>query len=239
MKRWILAAAGVAFALGMQGRAEYPTLKARPKPLDGIPGYPYQPSSTAPKGTATGTGQSRIGLGNPGEAPTVIESPGIGTTTTRETTTCTVSATCRKTVRTETRDRVTTTGPASAVMPVPTEAATFALKERSLRVDHCSVSGVSVTLYPDGKYTVSFKAEMGAALALKRNLFLLTVRGYANDPLGETKGSATKAAVIQIPMEPFWVNRSEPYTGFIEGSSDAVKRNYKWIDRVDMDFTYR
>ncbi len=250
MKRWILAAGGVAIALGMEGRAEYPTLKARPKPLDGIPAYPYQSSGSPPRTTVTGTGQPRLGVGTPGEVPTtVLDAPaGIATSTTRDTTTCTMTATRHKTVRTESRERVTTTGPAPVTEAVPGEAATFTLREQVLRVDHCSVSGVSVVLYPDGKYAVRFRADQTLAPRadtvqspnpFKRNLFVLTVRGYANDPLGETRIAATKAAVLQIPIEPFWVNRNEPYAGFVEGSSDAVKRNYRWIDRVDMDFTYR
>ena len=252
MKRWILAAGGLAIALGLgtDGRADYPVLKARPKPLDAIPAYPYQSSGMPTRATATGTGQPRIGLGIPGDpATTAPDAPaGVQTTTVRDTTTCTITASRHKSSKVETRERTTTTGPGAAVETVPGEAATFTLREQVLRVDHCSVSGVSVVLYPDGRYAVRFRADQTLAQRtdtvqspnpFKRNLFVLTVRGYANDPLGETGISATKAAVLQIPIEPFWVNRNESYPGFVEGRSDAVKRNYRWVDRVDMDFTYR
>ena len=248
MKRWILAVGGLALALST-GQAEYPTLKVRPKPLQGVPAYPYQPSGTPPRASVTGTGQSRINVGDPGAPPpTVLDSLTGSTTTTKETTICRTVTSHRKTERTLTQERVTTTGPGQQAVAVPGEAATFAMKDQTLRADHCSVSGISVTLYPDGQYAIRFRADQSVATRndtvqspnpFRRNLFVLTVRGYAADPLGETRIAATKAAVLQIPVEPFWVNRGEPYQGFVEGSSDAVKRNYKWIDRVDVDFTYR
>ena len=106
------------------------------------------------------------------------------------------------------------------------------------------MSGVSLAVSPDGHYAVRYRAELltdrgAATVGPRRQLFLITVRGYATDPLGETFTAATKAAVMQIAVDPVWVNRGEPYSGFVEGTSEAVRRNYKWIDRVDVDFTYR
>ena len=248
MKRRIFALGVAAFAVGTEGRAEYPTLKARPRPLEGIPAYPYQPTAPQPRALVTGTRQSRIAVGNEAAPAAVPDSPGGTTTTTRDTTTCRTVTTRRKTERTVQQDRVMTTGPARSTEPAPSEAATFTVRDQELRVDHCSVSGISVVLYPDGQYAVRFRADQNAATRadsvqlanpFRRNLFLLTVRGYAADPLGETRIAATKAAVLQIPIEPFWVNRGEPYSGFVEGTSEAVKRNYRWVDRVDVDFSYR
>jgi len=243
MRNWILAAAGAALAVA-GGRAEYPTLKARPKPLPGIPNYPYQPANPPARATVTGTGQSRLTLGSDDglTAPLPVGGPS-STTTTRDTTTCRTASLFRRVERTDTRERVTTTGAAVIARPVPSELATFTLREQALTVDHCRVSGVSVALSPDGGYVIRYRAELhadrAAGLGPRRQLFILTVRGYATDPLGETLTTGTKAAVLQIPVEPVWVNRGEPYSGFVEGTSEAVRRNYKWIDRVDVDFTYR
>lgn len=243
MRNWILAAATTAVAVA-GGRAEYPTLKARPKPVAGIPNYPYQPANQPARATVTGTGQTRITLGS----ETVGLPPGgtgteSVTTTTRDTTTCRNASLFRRVERTDTRERVTTTAVAAAPRSVPTELATFTLRGQELAVDHCRVSGVSVALSPDGGYVVRYRAEMLAdrptGLGPRRQLFLLTIRGYAADPLGETRTAGMKAAVLQLPVEPVWVNRGEPYSGFVAGTSEAVRRNYKWIDRVDVDFTYR
>ncbi len=243
MTRWILAAGAVVVAVGMDGRAEYPTLKARPKPLAGIPNYPYEPVNPPAKPTVTGTGQSRLTLGGDGELLSPATVLGGPVTTTRETQTCRTVSMLRRTERTETRERVTTTGATGFPAAVPAELATFTLKDRALTADHCRVSGVSVALSPDGHYAIRYRAELlpdrAAGVGPRRQLFLLTVRGYATDPLGETLTAATKAAVMQIAVEPVWVNKGEPYSGFVEGTSEAVRRNYKWIDRVDVDFTYR
>jgi len=251
MKRGILAMGALAFALGSSGsRAEYPTLRARPKPLTGIPAYPYEPAAPQPRATVTGAGQSRITLGTESvpTTGTTATPGGVTTTTTRETVTASGVSTRFKTTRTDVNDRVTTTTTGLPPQVLPDSVATFALKDQVLRVDHCSVSGVSVALYPDGKYVVRFRADQSGitsqnttqlATPFRRNLFILTVRGIGADPVGETLTATTKTGLLQLPIEPFWVNRNEPYMGFVEGSSDAVKRNYRWIDRVEVDFTYR
>jgi hypothetical protein len=267
MSRWsVLAAAVVAVGVGVgDGRAEWPTMRARPKPLPGIPTYPYQTTSplTAPKPLATGTSLPRLTVGtdpDPLRAPTPAE---LGTTTTvRETTTTrAVAGRCRG-ERVERTERVTTTTTGVAGSgPVDTTVATFSLLDQVIRVDHCTLSKVSVALYPDGKFVVAFRADQNPQPAdplartltargtgidtgldpvqFRRNKFFVTVRGYAADPLGERGIGATKTAVLELPVEPFWVNRGEPYTGLVEGTSEAVRRNYKLVERVDVDFTYR
>lgn len=241
----LLAAVALLVALAPTGRAEYPTLKARPTPLAGVPNYPYQPANPPPRPTVTGTGQSRITLGEPGavHTPGISGASGTGVSTTRETQTCRTVSTLFRTVRTETRERTTTTGTDRLPDSVPSEVATFTLRESALTADGCRVSGVSVVLSPDGRYAVRYRADFlptsAAGVGAKRQLFLLTVRGYAADPLGETAGTAMRAAVVQLPVESVWVNRGEPYQGFAEGTSEAVRRHYNWIDRVDVDFTYR
>lgn len=240
MTRWILVVGAIA-AVGLNGRAEYPTLKARPKPLVGIPNYPYEPANPPPRATVTGTGQSRLTLGGDTDPvpPSLVGGP---VTTTRETQTCRTVTIGRRTERTETRERVTTTGVAGAAAPVPSEIATFTLRDQALISDDCRVSGVSVSMAPDGRYTVRYRAEVLAdrgAVGTRRRLVILTVRGLATDPLGEARTAATKAAVVQLALEPAWVNKGEPYSGFVEGTSEAVRRNYKWIDRVDVDLTSR
>ena len=150
MKRWMFAVAALTAAAGLEGRAEYPTLKVRPKPLGGIPAYPYEPSAPPARPSVTGTGQSRIGVGIEGSPSTLFAPPPGTTTTTRESSGCRTVTTRRKTERTVQEERVTTTGPYAVVESVPGEAATFAMKDQELRVHHCSVSGISIVLYPDG-----------------------------------------------------------------------------------------
>lgn len=263
MSRWsVLAAAVVVVGVG-EGRAEWPTMRAKPKPLPGIPVYPYQTTSpmAAPKPLATGTSLPRLTVGTD---PDPLRAPPVGlstTTTTRETiTTRTAAGRCRG-ERVEKTERVTTTTTGVAGGgPVDTTVATFSLLDQVIRVDHCTLSKVSVALYPDGKFVVAFRADqnpqpadpLAASLRssvgvdtgldqvqFRRNKFFVTVRGYAADPLGERGIGATKAAVLELPVEPFWVNRGEPYSATVEGMSEAVRRSYTVVERVDVDFTYR
>ncbi len=266
MTRWsVLAAAVVAVGVGVgDGRAEWPTMRAKPKPLPGIPAYPYQTTSpmTQPKPLATGTSLPRLTVGGDSDPLRALSLEPGSTTTVRETTTRTTTAGRCRGERVEKTERVTTTTTGIAGSgPVDTTVATFSLLDQVIRVDHCTLSKVSVALYPDGKYVIAFRADQNPQPAdplartltargtgidtgldpvqFRRNKFFVTVRGYAADPLGERGIGATKAAVLELPVEPFWVNRGEPYPATVEGTSEAVRRNFKVVERVDVDFTYR
>ena len=76
---------------------------------------------------------------------------------------------------------------------------------------------------------------------LKRNQFVVRVRGYANYPNGAATRVAgpTPPAVVELDLEPFWVQKGEPYSGFFTGRAEAVRRYFTAIDRVEVEFTYR
>ena len=260
MNWWRVLTVGGVMVVSGGASAEWPTLRAKPQPLPGLPNYPYQPTSTTtqPKPTATATGLPRLTIGTEGDPLALPAGPLPTTTTTRESTTTRTTAGRRCADQTTTTTRETFTTP---TLPTPTSAATFNLLDQVIRVDHCTVSKVSVVLYPDGKYVIAFRADQNPPAAdpltptlkargtgidtgldsvqFRRNKFTLTVRGYAADPLGERGTRGTKAAVLDLPVEPFWVNRGEAYHGLVEGTSEAVRRSYKLVERVDVDFTYR
>lgn len=270
---WKLLTVGGLVAVGGTAFAEWPKMKAKPQPLPGLPAYPYQPTPSAtqlqPKPTLTGTSLPRLNVGTDADPLRAVPPTTLGTTTTTtttETTNRTVSnrgkaGRCEHTERVTTT--TTTTTPGGTAVVLPSTAATFQLKDQVIRVDHCTLSEVSVTLYPDGKYVVGFRADQNplasdprtpalttAARGLtadtgiepgqfRRNKFYVTVRGYAADPLGEGRAGGSKAAVLDLPLDPFWVNRGESYRGLVDGTSEAVRRNYTLVDRVEVDFTYR
>ena len=49
----------------------------------------------------------------------------------------------------------------------------------------------------------------------------------------------SRRVVAEMYEDPFWVERGEPYRGLAEGTSEAVRRNFKLVDKVEVDFTYR
>lgn len=263
MKRWYLCSIAALAVSAETGEAEFPTLRARPKTLPGLPPYPYAPTSGQPKPTVTGTSFPRLDLGDGTEMKLELATDAATVTANERTLTRKVSTLFK--VKTATRtDRTSVATPTVIARPseiVTNSAASFQLFDQVLKVDHCSVSGVSVTFYPEGRFAIRFRADQNPLpsdpltptlraatnaattnldpVQFKRNKFSITVRGYAADPLGEGKVGATKAVLVELPVEPFWVERGKPLNGFVEGTSESVRRNYKLIDRVDLDFTYR
>jgi hypothetical protein len=49
----------------------------------------------------------------------------------------------------------------------------------------------------------------------------------------------TTPALVEFPIEPFWVQKGEPYSGFVTGRSDAVRKYFHAVDRIEVEFTYR
>ncbi len=263
MKRWYLCSLAVLAVSAETGEAEFPTLRSRPRTLPGLPPYPYAPTSTIPKPIVTGTSFPRLDLGDGSETKLNLATAGMTVTTNERSQSRKVTTLFKAKSATRT-DRTTVATPISAPSPTVSlvnSAASFSLFDPVLKVDHCSVSGVSVTFSPEGRFVVRFRADqnplptdpLAPALAsatnaattriepnqFKRNKFLLTVRGYAADTLGERSSGATKAALVELPVEPFWVERGKPFSGFVEGTSESVQWHYKLIDRVELDFTYR
>ena len=209
--------------------AQFPTLTSRPKPVCGLPNYPYTASSIKPKPMLSTTSLNRIDLGDEFARPAVPGDP--------------------------------------TLVPRGLSAATFQMPDAGLRIDNCSVSRASIVVAADGRYVISFRADQGplpttptadsldAAKSIdttletrsqKRNQFHLTIRAYVGYPLpaqGNVAGGgftgATKSAVAEFKIEPFWVARGVPYSGLIQGISPELARYYRSIDRFELDFTYR
>ncbi len=203
-----------AVAVASGGRAELPRHHARPKALPGIPCYDYR-MKVDPPPTVTAVSLTKI-----------------------------------------------VAGPPTLGQPV-THA--YQLLEPRLQIDHCFLSRFAVALHEDGDYQISFRADQnpqpvgnggdirsplrpGEKLEttlqtsqLKRNLFVVKVRGYAADPIRAGKPNLVPGspAVWELPIEPFWVQKGEPYSGSITGNSWAVKKYFPLIDRVEVEFTYR
>lgn len=138
----------------------------------------------------------------------------------------------------------------------------FQFLDPVMRVDHCYLSRMAVALSADGTYRISFRADQnpqpgpdvmsplvpgdplpaGLQTAhLRRNLFVVTFRGYGNysaDPARPAQ-SASKPVVLEFPIEPFFVERGRPFSGLVEGRSEAVRRAFPLVNRFEVDFTYR
>jgi hypothetical protein len=148
--------------------------------------------------------------------------------------------------------------------PVPAGAVpqVYQMPVERVQLDHCFLSRVAVYLEPDGGFRVSFRADQNPVTAapppaagvsdtglaapqtaqLRRNLFLVRVRGYAGYPPAASAvatAGPSRPAVWEHEVPPFWVQRGEPYSGFVAGRSEGVRRGFAYIDRVEVEFTYR
>jgi len=214
-KLWIGAALSVGIAAA-SAWGELPRGKTRPRPACGIPDYAYS-NNAAAKPTTT--------------AVTLVRVPA---------------------------NRLTT------ATATPASPQVYQLAQVRMQVDHCFLSRVAVGLYDDGNFAITFRADQNPAPSddpasplrgddfpppratlqtaqLLRNQFLVTVRGYANYPVeaNPPKLAAPKPALVEFKVEPFWVERGKPYSGNVTGISEMVRRNFEFIDRIEVEFTYK
>lgn len=137
----------------------------------------------------------------------------------------------------------------------------FQMVEPKLHISHCSVSQLALQVDDQGTCILSLRAEQGiepprpivpeALLSaesidpqtsqVKRNLFVLRVRGFVFFPVAEADDATTTGKPVAFQLKPirFWVQRGEPYDGrFVERSKDA-KDYFELLDRVEVSFSFR
>ncbi len=221
MKRRVLAACvGLSVVACVSvARAELPRHVAKPKLKWGVPNYDYRPTpATAPAATVTAMSLPKADI-----TPAAL--PG--------------------------QDR----RPATYV---------YQFLEPRLQVDHCFLSRVAVTLHEDGSYQVSFRADQNPQAVddprsplkagerlettlqtgqLRRNTFVVKVRGYAADPARPGRTGATPLsapAIVELPAMEFVVQKGEPASKSASKELDPlVKKYFPLIDRVEVEFTYK
>lgn len=139
----------------------------------------------------------------------------------------------------------------------------YQMDTAALKVDHCSLSRVALTLHADGTWIFSARADQNPLMGpdqgqlvplrpdgpmvvkftehLKRNQFFVKVRGYSAYPVKENlPGVSTgKPALAAITLCPFWVQRGEPYDVMLRGQQADVRQFFHLIDRVEIEFYYR
>lgn len=134
------------------------------------------------------------------------------------------------------------------------------VREPRLRIDHCYISKMSVLLHESGHWTLSLRADQnpvaldppaiernfttseGVRLLtehLRRNLFFVNVRCYANYGGDTAPSSVGRPLVVPLEIDPFWVQNGEPYWLYRSGHDPRIREWYAEIDRVELEFHYR
>jgi hypothetical protein len=128
----------------------------------------------------------------------------------------------------------------------------FQLEQPKLEIDHCSVSRVALQLHNDGTWVLSLRGdqnprqegeaqEFQPRLHLKRNLFVVRLRGYGNFAVEPTtvNMNAGKPELLDLNPVRFWVQNGEPRYLRVGGHDCRVHKFYELIDRVEVEFYYR
>ena len=133
----------------------------------------------------------------------------------------------------------------------------------TLRIDHCFVSGMAMSLTEDGDYVVSFRADQnprtidqtrGPAVVpevirpsvrqtsqILRNRFFVSVRGYAGRPTPDPLNASAMAepVAMEVVVPGFWVERGNSLPVRIAGRLPAEQARYfDVIDRIEFEFFY-
>jgi hypothetical protein len=126
-----------------------------------------------------------------------------------------------------------------------------------LKIDHCSISEMSVQVHDSGGWELSLRADQNPLDAppekkvttiedrqlytdhLQRNQFFVRVQCYANYGRAGRSGLLGKPLVIPLEVEPFFVQKGVPLALVVPGYSSKVKANYASIDRAEIEFYYR
>lgn len=162
--------------------------------------------------------------------------------------------------------------------PTGDKMLSYQLNQSELRINHCSISRVSLAIRSDGHWILSFRADQNlraetdppliavgrpvpnstVAVApsrvtgvgstattlftehIKRNLFTVAVRGYAEyltDVLPDVPPG--HPVLFALTPEPFWVQRHVPLFPRFVGDSTEIQQAFGTIDRVEIQLTYR
>jgi hypothetical protein len=164
------------------------------------------------------------------------------------------------------------------LLPSGRRAYYYQMDAAELRVDHCSISRVSLAVRDDGYWTLSLRADQnlgdgrippliavgrpssseaaspapsrvllpGATATgrftehIKRNLFIVKVRGYAAFAIGSALDAPPSRPVLfQLSPPPFWVQRRETIFPKFQDASPEAAEFVRSADRVEVELSYR
>lgn len=131
-----------------------------------------------------------------------------------------------------------------------TKRRVFQVRPGTLAVDHCSVSGISITLAPDGEWQLSCTATQNPAdipFAQRaqfekfiRNEFRLQIRPVLLNSSNADDNTSLGPAELRIcEDQQFWVQKGETRKVALQGTSPELTRYYADIEQVTVHFSIR
>jgi hypothetical protein len=133
----------------------------------------------------------------------------------------------------------------------PGELKVFQIEPATLRIDHCAVSQVVVTIAESGEWMLSLQAQQDPRLEsaqlrtqfenFRRNEFRLEVRPILVLTARQNADVAVlgKPELDAIDAQEFWLDKHEVRRITLKNSSQDLRRYFAQIEQVDVHFSYR
>lgn len=127
----------------------------------------------------------------------------------------------------------------------------FQIEPARLRIDHCEVSQIAVTVADSGEWHVSFQARQDPRLLepaqrteferFRRNELRLEIRPILVLTARQNAGDAVlgKPELRAIETLQFWVQKEETRRIAERGLSNDLQKYFDQIEQVDVHFSYR
>lgn len=133
------------------------------------------------------------------------------------------------------------------------------VKNPALRIQHCQISQIAVSIAQDGGWTINLLAEQNIPPAplqvpqdvvssqpivpftehLLRNEFYVTFRFFGHFDAVDPTEMLGKQVVTELEIPAFWVQKGVPYQLLRHGFNPQLGDHFTSIDRVEVNFRYR
>ena len=139
---------------------------------------------------------------------------------------------------------------AGATPVVARSVKVFQLDHSELRNDHCALSDVVATAFPNGEYilemTVSQSPDTVPAVQravferFLRNRFYVTARFAAGVPHRQIADvvAVARPGMAQLDVSPFWVEKRESRRLRMTGKCDDLEKRFDLVDHFEIDLRY-
>ena len=127
----------------------------------------------------------------------------------------------------------------------------FQLSKEHLQHDHCRLSHVVLTIFENGNWKLSFRAEQNPSFVeelrrpeferFDRNRFCIAVHGEGAFEVLEEPGLEVtgKPQLFDIWLQPLIVEKRQERRLNYKGTSDDVREYFSLIDRIEVELRYQ
>lgn len=132
----------------------------------------------------------------------------------------------------------------------PMSVKVFQLSTSEIRIQHCRITQVVMTVVEDGSWIVNCVAEQNVGLVdsqerpplfnYRRNRFFIDLRGVGVSEVEDPPSlrEVGQPQLFHVTQAPFWVEAGEKRVMRWTGQSAEAKRFFSLVNRVDIDLRF-